>query len=231
MDWERALHHKLVPTLRALWREPQFLLRYLCTSAPKRSPVAGGWPWWTFRAIQLMDGLVAGKNVVEFGAGGSTVRYAPVAKRYRCFEDDSGWREQVDRALAVRRAGGCCEWLVPTATERGLPLAAVEAIRRVDWSAVDAVIVDHADRDGLDRAESFRSVVGSVRPGTMILLDDCDRYDGQLDLASCEVIYRGSGVGPGSRLVHHTAIFRLAAGAGARGAGPGIAIARAAHPL
>lgn len=91
----------------ALVRQPQYTPSYLLSNLfPSRhSPLAQNLPWWSFAAIREADRLFPGKQIFEWGSGGSTLRYAQKGAQITAIEDDSDWMGAVQKGSSTR---WCC---------------------------------------------------------------------------------------------------------------------------
>jgi predicted O-methyltransferase YrrM len=115
-------------------------------------------------AATLLLGLIAtGKEVFEFGSGGSTLWLAARTTRLESVEDDARWHAAVTEALLDRGYPGVQVRLVETA-------AIPDAIE--DTGEWDVVFVDC-----MTHPERRRSIVlgaSHVKPGGWLVADDYD---------------------------------------------------------
>lgn len=111
--------------------------------------------------VRLLHKLCAGKAVVEFGCGGSTILLAQFAERVRSYDTDSSWLERTQRRLdrdpdhAPVELRQCQEGVVPD----GLPPADVyfidgwcpdrpKWVREVVLRGLTGLLIYHDSRSG-----------------------------------------------------------------------------------
>lgn len=145
-------------------------------------------PWWTYEAIDVVDGFLARREgrarVFEYGSGASTLWLARRAGQVDAVEHEAGWAERVRVLLAstpgLRTSPTVHVPEVPRSAApvvgSGAPSGAgldfdtyVHAIDRVDGE-MDLVLVD-----GRARSEVLLHVLDRVAPDGLVLLDDAQR--------------------------------------------------------
>jgi hypothetical protein len=92
---------RVIKLAGALIRQPYYIPSYLFSnlSPSRHSPLAQNLPWWSFAAIREADRLFPGKQIFEWGSGGSTLRYAQKGAQITAIEDDTVWMGAVQMAL------------------------------------------------------------------------------------------------------------------------------------
>jgi predicted O-methyltransferase YrrM len=198
---------KLASNLAA---HPDLVLPYLRHSLLTRQrPIDKDMPWWSFAAIKRADELLPGKRVFEFGTGGSTLRYAKVAKSIVAVEDDAFWGEIVQRKLAAAGITNVDIRLCPFDFDQpqGFPESAY--LRAFDPTVdYDVVVIDGQDKTFRERIACFRHVEPAVaRTGGIIIVDDWWRYTELLDSNLAKRVEVCESVGPCRIGVTSTAFF------------------------
>jgi hypothetical protein len=119
-------------------------------------------PWYTYPAFYFLDAQnLAGRTVLEFGAGQSTLWWAAKGALVTAFDNDPEWvarlgKDVPDDARLYLVSGDA------VALENLLP-----------DQAFDIIIID-----GLDRLQCARLAVGRLAPSGAVLLDNSDGYWG-----------------------------------------------------
>jgi hypothetical protein len=149
-------------------------------------------PWWTYRAIDVVDGFLGARGgaarVFEYGAGASTVWLARRAGSVDAVEHDPQWAERT-RQLLARAPQVRAEVVVhvpvvpavPAGTAPEVPSASpaaagldfgryVASIDDVGGEPFDLVLVD-----GRARQAALRRALDRVLPDGLVLLDDAQR--------------------------------------------------------
>ena len=155
-------------------------------------------PWWTYRAIDVVGGYLAGlgysARVFEYGSGASTIWLARRAASVESVEHDETWATRVRELAAVREGLRCTPVVhvleVPTSPHPVVPSGApsgrgrdfagyVAAIDRTDGE-FDLVLVD-----GRAREAALLKALDRVSSGGLVLLDDAQRqrYQGAIHAA------------------------------------------------
>ena len=126
-------------------------------------------PWYTYPCIDFLAGRdYAGRRVLEFGGGQSTLWWARRAQSVVTFEEDAGW------AADIRRRMPSNVWLSEPVDMTSRE-ACVAAVRRGLASAgggkFDIVVVD-----GLHRHEASAIARDVIAPDGAIVCDDSQGY-------------------------------------------------------
>lgn len=115
-------------------------------------------PWYTYPAIEALSAIdVAGRSVLEIGAGQSTVWWVERGARVTAVEDDDAWYAEVSRRIGQR-----ARVLHVRSDLADLP-ADVRAVR------YDVVAID-----GLDRHGAALLAIGLVTDDGCILVDNAE---------------------------------------------------------
>jgi hypothetical protein len=135
-------------------------------------------PWWNRHAINYLDSqLRRGDRVFEWGSGGSTAWLVERGAQVTSIEHDSEWVVKVTklcpgadvRAIPGTGTGTIAEPWFQIDEEHQFFDDYVAAIDEFDDDSLDVVIVD-----GMCRVECFQRATSKVRPGGLIVIDDCD---------------------------------------------------------
>ena len=122
-------------------------------------------PHMSDREIAFFDSFFSRRmTVFEWGAGGSTVRWAPETKRWISVEHDDQWR---DKVLAQNLPGSC--------TVLAVDLDDPEYPRiphRFGMSKIDVFLID-----GRRRMECRTFLEEEMLPGSLLLVHDAIRYE------------------------------------------------------
>ena len=131
-------------------------------------------PWLTRQANEMLASLILPTDVgLEFGSGRSTLWLARRAHRLTSVEHDRSWHQAVTRQLAENGIANV-EYLF---REQDVEEAAgdrsgyVRVVDRFAEQSLDFVLVD-----GIYRLDCVRAVLGRLKPGGMLILDDAQRY-------------------------------------------------------
>jgi len=155
-------------------------------------------PWYTYPCIDfLATRSMAGKHVLEFGTGNSTLWWADKAERVLGFESDPTWR---DRLLAYGLRNVTIR-LVPEDQGKG-----IEIVRRA--IAETGVHFDVVIIDGLWRRDLIDVAIEVVRKTGIIICDNAEGYgfyEGFAGRGFSRVDFFGNA--PGVLLPHCTSIF------------------------
>lgn len=127
-------------------------------------------PWWTRQAITWMDEyLTKDMNVVEWGAGSSTLWLAQRVGYVTTMEHDDKWSDFVSKAL--REANMPDRWQL-----LGRPLCSLYVSEAIAYAVkrgeVNAVIVD-----GRMRVNCCERAMNVLMPGGILLLDNAERKE------------------------------------------------------
>jgi len=187
---------------------PDLIFPYFQASIfSKKLPIDLEMPWWSFRAIERADALMAGKHVFEYGTGGSTLRFAKMAKRIVSVEDHPGWAEVVKKRLALEAISNVEIRLRPFDFKSPRGFEGSEYIAAVDDEAWDIVIIDGQDWTFKERIACFRRVEPKMKPDSVIIVDDFWRYEELLQSNRASRVEIHESVGPARLGVTSTAFF------------------------
>jgi len=116
-------------------------------------------PWYTYPAIQLLrTKSFAGKRVLEFGAGQSTIWWAQRAETVTSLEGDAKWYQFISPQLPQNASVHLVDIRL-TQFEEAVPAA----------KTFDVIIVD-----GLDRAIAARKSLNMLTEGGVFILDNSE---------------------------------------------------------
>jgi predicted O-methyltransferase YrrM len=114
-------------------------------------------PWLAPEAIVYLEGILKPEfEVIEHGAGGSTLWFAERVKCVLAFENDPDWERQVERQVSPTKA----------AVVSGFPNP--QAGPQYDLLLIDGEPVQH-------RAKWLTAAPSLVKPGGWIVLDNANR--------------------------------------------------------
>lgn len=140
-----------------------------------------GVPWWTFRAVDLVESHLAsrpGASVLEWGSGVSTLWLAERAQTVRSVEHDAGWAHEMEPHLP----GHVTLVLAPPAASRtpvvtsqrrgydGFDFAQYVASGPVAGENYDLVVID-----GRAREACLQLAMAALAPGGLVVFDNVDR--------------------------------------------------------
>jgi len=138
----------------------------------KLDTVAAGFMWTSYPLHQFLHSLnLKGKNVLEFGSGGSTVFFLKRKANLLTFEHSNVWIEKLKPKLQkydnwkINPVNYVSRETVQNAHEEYLK--GLEAVRD---NFLDLVLVD-----GRHRVECIRASIPKVKKNGYIILDDSDR--------------------------------------------------------
>lgn len=124
------------------------------------------WPWLTRDAVLLLESLLRREDVgLELGSGRSTVWFAKRVARLVSVEDNREWYEKVQ---AMLRREGLSNVDYRFAQGKAAYVGEVAALPRESF---DFALVDGSHRD-----EVLQQVVGVVRPGGLVIVDNVNWY-------------------------------------------------------
>lgn len=197
---------KLVKNLVA---NPDLFLLYLRTSIfSRKHPIEHGMPWWSFRAIERADELFYGKTVFEFGTGGSTLRYAKVAKSITCVEDDEKWGRLVEGKLMEMGLKNVQIIYQNYDFDNPVNFAESDYLRSFDGRPYyDVVVIDGQDKTFKERITCFKYIERAMKDGGVVIVDDWWRYTELLRSNRAKNVEVYESIGPCRIGVTSTAFF------------------------
>lgn len=157
-------------------------------------------PWYTYPAIELLRNKpLAGKRVLEFGAGQSTLWWSQKATNVTSFEDNAEWYQYLKPQL-------------PTNTSVHLvddKLSNFETLVSPD-QRFDIIIID-----GLDRFIAARKTLDMLIPGGVFILDNAEGWWGPVGTFPIMDLFHKAGYSrvdfygfsPGNIMQHCTSFF------------------------
>lgn len=157
-------------------------------------------PWYTYPAIEFLRHRdFAGRTVLEFGAGQSTLWWAARAARVVALEGDASWM----RALEAKAPPNVELRPVRTDTEELAAKDVEEALAAVGIASYDVVVID-----GFHRFAMIPIAAKYRAPGGILVCDDSEGYNfrsGLKDSGLSRVDFFGHQ--PGVILPHATSIY------------------------
>lgn len=122
------------------------------------SPSGDPLPWYTYPCIDLLSQKsFAGRSVLEFGSGQSTLWWSKQAAKVIAFENDPAWYERVKKSLPENASVNLIsDWFM-----RSDPLKGGESF--------DIIVVD-----GLDRARATELAISHIASGGAIIIDNSE---------------------------------------------------------
>ena len=136
----------------------------------KRHPDA---PWLTVAAIAALESLLKPTDVgFEWGSGRSTRWFARRVAHLTSIESNRAWLNRVSQMLsAEQRTNVELKWITCDEADREQLDAYVSAIDAFDEASLDLVLVD-----GLARDACALRAVDKIRPGGLLIIDNCNWY-------------------------------------------------------
>jgi hypothetical protein len=157
-------------------------------------------PWYTYPAIDfLKDRNYAGKTVLEFGGGQSTLWWAAHAASVVTFEADRAWHDRIKSGMPPNVDLN----LVPRENGKQDAFHVSNMLATKPYQHYDVVIID-----GLTRGDLFDIASKYVAPNGIIICDNAEGYgfyEGFKDRGFNRVDFYGNA--PGILLPHCTSIF------------------------
>lgn len=201
---------RAVKLAAALISQPHYAIPYLSSNLAKtrKSPLLQNLPWWSFAAIDTADRLFPGRNIFEWGSGGSTLRYARMGCRITAIEDDQEWLNRVQAALKsanVAEQVKLCH--IPFNFDKPDNFKNSSYLLALSGNQSGVVIIDGQDKTFRERITCFRHAEPLMQPGSIILVDDFWRYKELLISHSAQSVQVFESVGPCRIGVTSTAMF------------------------
>lgn len=138
----------------------------------KLDTVAAGFMWTSYPLHQFLHSLnLKGKNVLEFGSGGSTVFFLQRKANLVTFEHSEVWIEKLKPKLQTYD-----NWKIKLVNYVRREMASnsheqyLHGLEEVRDNSLDLVLVD-----GRHRVECIRASIPKVKKNGYIILDDSDR--------------------------------------------------------
>jgi len=161
----RSLATALLTPLMFSWRSGHFRSSFARAAVTRRGAPL---PWYTYPAIDLLKHRsYAGRSVLEFGAGQSTLWWAERAARVVAFEGDADWHAR----LVARRPTNVELHLVTMADAEACAAAVRAGLAAAPAARFDVVVID-----GLWRYAMIAIAAEVVAPDGVIICDNAERY-------------------------------------------------------
>jgi predicted O-methyltransferase YrrM len=214
---------RLATGIALLRRDPagtRFVVPFLRSLSPKRSPLADATPWLTFRAIRwLASNIDPTMRVFEYGSGGSTLFFASRVRELVSVEHDAEWHARTSEALDAASVRNCTYLLRPPTPQVDVRFASSDAAYEgLDFADYVNAIGDYTDAsfdlvvvDGRARPDCVRAALGKVKPGGLLLLDNSERplYRAATEALAPHERLDFPGIAPYSTDVTQTTIWRI----------------------
>ena len=214
---------RFLTSIALLRRDPagvRFLVPFLRSRNPDRSPLDDGLPWLPFKAIRwLAANLSSTMHVFEYGSGGSTLFFAGRVADVVSVEHDAEWHARTSAVLAHESIRNCTYLLRPPAPHSDVRYASTDpAYVGFDFAEYVTAIDDYADRtfdlisvDGRARPSCVAAALSKIKRGGWILLDNSDRpaYCEARQLLASFPRLDLRGIAPYSNDVTQTTIWRI----------------------
>ena len=161
-----------------LLQRPSNIPRYLSQNIlHRRSPVDLELPWFSYGAIDFLEGFLRPEmRVFEFGSGGSTIFFAHRCARVESVEDDPAWALRVRERLTQLGLTNVALSECPFDFNCSAAFGESQYLDRVREGSYDVIVVDGADNDYSIRPKCFKVAENQVNAGGIIVVDDSWRY-------------------------------------------------------
>lgn len=125
-------------------------------------------PWYTYPALQFLSGRsFTGRNILEFGAGNSTLWWAAQGAQVLALEGDEDWfvrlKSQVPTNVSLRKV---------SMLSREQCAGEVNDLLKAEGQFFDVIVVD-----GLYREQVAEIAPDWLKPDGAIICDDAESYD------------------------------------------------------
>lgn len=169
---------KLARLFADLLLHPPHLRRYLEQNVcRRRSPLELELPWFSYAAIDFLDGwLRPDMRVCEYGSGGSTLFFARRARSVFSIEDHAEWFDRVERRLRERGIANVTLRLCPFDFKNPEGLETSAYLNAIPETLLDIIVVDSTEEWIPVRPALFAHAERHVRRGGIIVVDDSWRY-------------------------------------------------------
>ncbi len=118
-------------------------------------------PWFTYPAIEYLEGIDLSEVVIfEFGSGYSTRYWSKRSRRVVAVEDNLVWADEVQKKLGTNA-------LLISVKSNKEYTAAIS----LHGEMYDVIVID-----GTDRFECANAVEGRLREGGFVILDDAEKH-------------------------------------------------------
>lgn len=202
----------LYDLVRALAMRPGDVPKYIRDSIlSKKTATERGLPWFSYGAIDYLEGnLTGGEVVYEFGSGGSTLWFADRVRRVVSIENDEQWLSRVCKALNAKAARN--SELVYAEADFTNPETFAESdfANALPVGGADIIVVDSYDYQPPHplRPILFRKAEERINPGGIIIVDDSWRYPTLRETTRAKTVHTVSGVGPARHATTSTDFFQ-----------------------
>lgn len=165
-------------------KRTRHFLRSLLAIYDVEDLVALGVPWWSYRAIDVIDSWLAGRGdavrAFEYGAGASTIWLADRCAEVHSVEHDTSYagvisplvraRGNVDLRVRPALPAGSNAIRSGRAGYQGLDFTAYVSEIDVVGGSFDLIVVD-----GRARSDALVASVPHLRPGGLVVFDNANR--------------------------------------------------------
>lgn len=144
-----------------------------------RTPLDLEIPWFSYAAIDFLDGFVRpSMSVCEYGSGGSTLFFSQRAKSVLSIEDNAKWYELVSRRLQEKAVSNVTLKLHPFDFKNPLGFERSDYLNAMPEQKFDIIVVDGSEEWTQVRPVCFQKAEEHVKEGGIIVVDDSWRYPG-----------------------------------------------------
>lgn len=191
-----------------LFYNPRFVPRYVYHNLlSKKYPLDFCLPWWPYSAIEYVDSIVGGKNVFEYGSGGSTLRYGKKAKKIVSIESDENWFARIRKSLNDLDIQNVEILLKKFDFKNPKEFDKSDYLNSLASSDFDIIIIDGQDYSFNERVSCYKHAENFVKEGSIIIVDDFWRYEILKEVTRAKRIKTFESVGPCRYGVTSTGIF------------------------
>ncbi len=151
----------------------------------KKSPVDAGFPWINYYVIQFLHSLInRNMQVLEFGAGGSSIFFLKRGVELFSIEHEEIWISEVkERISPVQFSKWSPHLVLSRNQETNIPNIEdyLSPLKRIEKASLDIVLID-----GRHRVESIKQSMSLIKDGGILILDNSDRvyYEEAFNLLS-----------------------------------------------
>lgn len=125
-----------------------------------------GQPWFTRDSIRILDHYIKKTDIgIEYGSGRSTIWFAKKSKHFFSIEHDKKWQRIVTNLAAENHIENLVVRYVTKKNDY------INSSKQYADNSFDYIVVD-----GLWRMECALVSLNKLKPGGLLIIDDCQRY-------------------------------------------------------
>ena len=140
----------------------------------KKSPLDAGFPWINYSVIQFLhDSINPNMQVLEFGAGGSSIFFLNRSVNLFSIEHERAWIHEVKKRVSSSHSAKWSPCLVLSKDkDKSVPNVDdyLAPLQKISNASLDLVFVD-----GRHRVESIKRSMNLLKDGGVMILDNSDR--------------------------------------------------------